>query len=137
MYSVIDIDKRIITVDTSNYDFPFKKCLVYLDESSLSSDILDLNADDAIDFENVSNSAFLINNNILYTYFSNTILMKSKTDIHEISSRGLSAHILIYQILTKGDIIKPLTDIVNSLIGVEKTQFMILYLEIRKVVNMV
>ncbi|PWG68505.1 hypothetical protein DEM28_23925, partial [Enterobacter mori] len=73
-----------------------------------------------IDFENVSNSAFLINNNILYTYFSNTILMKSKTDIHEISSRGLSAHILIYQILTKGDIIKPLTDIVNSLFGVEK-----------------
>ncbi|QEJ79180.1 poly-A polymerase catalytic subunit [Goatpox virus] len=120
MYSVIDIDKRIITVDTSNYNFPFKKCLVYLDESSLSSDILDLNADDAIDFENVSNSAFLINNNILYTYFSNTILMKSKTDIHEISSRGLSAHILIYQILTKGDIIKPLTDIVNSLFGVEK-----------------
>ncbi|ABI99196.1 poly(A) polymerase large subunit [Deerpox virus W-848-83] len=120
MPSTIDIKKRIITVDTKYYNFAYDKCYVYLDENSLSSDILSLNADDAVDFENVSNSAFLVNDKTLYTYFSNTILLSGNDKIHEISSRGISAHILIYQALMKYDISIPLTDIVNSLIGRNK-----------------
>ncbi|CAC21270.1 32L protein [Yaba-like disease virus] len=121
MPASFNYEKRIVTVDASKYNFSFKKCFVYLDENSLSSDILDLNADDAIDFENVSNSVFLINDEVMYTYFSNTILMSSKNEIHEISARGVSAHILMYQILTDGDFLIPLSDIINSLMFKEKT----------------
>ncbi|AAL69769.1 SPV030 poly(A) polymerase lage subunit PAPL [Swinepox virus] len=120
MLSTFNHDQRIITVQTNMYNFPFKKCFIYLDENTLSRDILHLNADDAVDFENVSNSAYLIHNDTMYTYFSNTILLRSENEIHEISTRAISAHILLYQILTKGDIIQPLSDIINSLISIEK-----------------
>ncbi|APG58240.1 polyA polymerase catalytic subunit [BeAn 58058 virus] len=120
MPSYIDIEKRIITVDCSKYDFPFKKSYIYLDENSLSSDILCLNIDDAVDFENVTNSVFLINNDILYTYFSNTILLSSKNNIHDISKISMGAHILMYQILTGGSYLSPLSDLLNSIISIEK-----------------
>ncbi|QDJ95008.1 poly(A) polymerase catalytic subunit [Hypsugopox virus] len=116
MEATIDINNRIITVNTSKYNFNFTKVYVYLDEVTLSSDILDLNANDSIDFENVTNSIFLIHNNILYTYFSNTILLSDTDKIHDISLRALSAHILMYQILTKGDYKTALSDILNSLL---------------------
>nr|WGO62661.1 polymerase [Wadden Sea poxvirus] len=116
----LDYKKRIIEVDTSDYDFDFKKSLVYLDENVLSNDILNFNVDNSIDFENVSNSAFLVHNETLYTYFSNTILLSSENEIHNISSRGISAHIIMYQILTNKEFIKPLTDILNSLSTNEK-----------------
>ncbi|AMB17860.1 poly(A) polymerase large subunit [Myxoma virus] len=120
MKGVLDKDKRIIVMDTSGYNFSFKKCFVYMDESSLSSDILDLNADNAVDFENVSNSAYLVKGDVLYTYFSNTILLSDPDTIHEISNKAMSAHILIYQILTGNDIRQPLSDLVNSLMYNEK-----------------
>ncbi|QHR82573.1 polyA polymerase large subunit [Brazilian porcupinepox virus 1] len=122
MPAIFNIKKRIVTIDSSKYDFNFKKCLIYLDENALSSDILDLNIDDAIDFENVTNSVFLINDNTLYTYFSNTILLSSKDEIHEISKMAICAHILMYQILTKGSVINPLSDLLNSMIKNKKKE---------------
>ncbi|ASK51236.1 Poly (A) polymerase catalytic subunit [Eptesipox virus] len=115
MKAILDKTNRIITVDTSKYNFSYIKAYIYLDEISLTSDILDLNANDSIDFENVTNSIFLIHNNILYTYFSNTILLSDEKEIHEISLRALSAHILMYQILIRGEYINALSDILNSL----------------------
>ncbi len=123
MPAMVKTNSRIITVNTEEYkkEFGFSKCLVYLDENVLTRDILELNSDDKIvDFESISNSVFVVDGDTLYTYFSNTVLLKSENEIHGISSRALSAHILMYQILTKGDFNRPLSDLVNSLFRSER-----------------
>ncbi|UPV00306.1 poly (A) polymerase catalytic subunit (VP55) (C op-E1L) [Cowpox virus] len=119
MKCIIDENNRIVTVTTKDY-FSFKKCLVYLDENVLSSDILDLNADTSCDFESVTNSVYLIHDNIMYTYFSNTILLSDKGKVHEISARGLCAHILLYQMLTSGEYKQCLSDLLNSMMNRDK-----------------
>ncbi|AUL80459.1 CPXV067 protein [Vaccinia virus] len=51
----------------------------------------------------------------MYTYFSNTILLTHKRKVHEISDRGLCAHILLYQMLTSGEYKQCLSDLLNSI----------------------
>ncbi|AEN03624.1 VP55 [Yokapox virus] len=119
MKCIINQKKRIVTVFTKKY-FSFKKCLVYLDENSLSSDILDMNADTAYDFESLTNSVYLIHNDTMYTYFSNTILLSDKNKVHEITERGICAHILLYQMLTGGEYLHALSDLLNSLMYRDK-----------------
>ncbi|AST09248.1 VP55 [Murmansk poxvirus] len=116
MKCTINQKKRIVTVFTKDY-FSFKKCLVYLDENVLSSDILDLNADTAYDFESLTNSVYLVHNDTMYTYFSNTILLSDTNKVHEITARGLCAHILLYQMLTGGEYLQALSDLLNSLMN--------------------
>ncbi|CCD83206.1 poly(A) polymerase catalytic subunit [Squirrelpox virus] len=114
----IDVDARVVTADTSRYDFGFSRCQVYLDETVLCSEILNLGADESVvDFESVSNSAFLVHDGTLYTYFSNTVLMQSPTEVHEISRRAISAHVVMYLMLTGADAAAPLADMLNSLVS--------------------
>lgn len=75
--------------------------MVFLDEPALVQTLLDMGVqdDEIVDFESVSNSAFLVRDNTLFTYFSNTVLMDGDA-VHDLSRRGVSAHIVMFLLLT-------------------------------------
>ncbi|AWU47070.1 poly polymerase catalytic subunit [Sea otter poxvirus] len=101
LHSTIDEDNRIVTVCCDTLDAGFNIARVYLDENVLANDLLHIQSDnDEVDFESISNSVFLISDNILYTYFSNTILLSNENTVHDISKRALTAHIIMFLLLT-------------------------------------
>ncbi|QHG62591.1 poly(A) polymerase large subunit [Cetacean poxvirus 1] len=121
LHMTIDESSRTLKVNTSSYQFGYTSCIIFLDEMDLSKHILDLCIDDnVVDFENVSNSVYAIHNDIMYTYFSNTILMSSDNEIHIITRRAICAHILMHQILVKQNYLEPLSDLINSLLVYDK-----------------
>ncbi|AAR98375.1 ORF018 poly-A polymerase catalytic subunit PAPL [Bovine papular stomatitis virus] len=93
---------RVLEVDASAHAFGFSRAVVFLDEPVLVQKILDLGVpeDDIVDFESVSNSAFLVHGDTLYTHFSNTVLMDGDA-VHDISRRAVTAHIVMFLLLTR------------------------------------
>lgn len=93
---------RVIEADASGHDFGFSRAVVFLDEPALVQKILDLGVpeDEIVDFESVSNSSFLVHDDTLFTYFSNTVLLDGAA-VHDISRRGISAHIVMFLLLTR------------------------------------
>lgn len=93
---------RVLEVDASAHAFGFSRAVVFLDEPLLVQRILDLGVpeEDIVDFESVSNSAFLVHGDTLYTHFSNTVLMDGDA-VHDISRRAVTAHIVMFLLLTR------------------------------------
>nr|WQH57831.1 MAG: MC031L [Molluscum contagiosum virus] len=117
----LDAGARVVLVDTRCYGLGYRECRCYLDEARLLQDIAKLNADAAVvDFEAVSNSVFLIHQGIMYTYFSNTVLLRSEDAIHDVSERAICAHITLYHLLVGCNYQELLADLLNSLVSREK-----------------
>lgn len=109
---------RIVVVDARNYGLGYRECRCYLDEASLMQAISKMNADsNVVDFEAVSNSVYLVNKGIMYTYFSNTVLLSNVDGvIHEISIRAICAHIVMYHLLMGYSYQDVLADLLSSLV---------------------
>ncbi|WGH07618.1 Poly(A)-polymerase catalytic subunit PAPL [Orf virus] len=92
---------RVLEADARALDCGFARAVVFLDEPALVQTLLDMGVqdDEIVDFESVSNSAFLVRDNTLFTYFSNTVLMDGDA-VHDLSRRGVSAHIVMFLLLT-------------------------------------
>ncbi|AHZ33715.1 poly(A)-polymerase catalytic subunit PAPL [Orf virus] len=93
---------RVLEADARALDCGFARAVVFLDEPALVQTLLDMGVqdDEIVDFESVSNSAFLVRDNTLFTYFSNTVLMDGDA-VHDLSRRGVSAHIVMFLLLTR------------------------------------
>ncbi|QGN68032.1 polyA polymerase catalytic subunit [Equine molluscum contagiosum-like virus] len=119
MPMVLDAKQRLVTVDTRNYGLGYRECRCYLDEARLLQDIAKFNVDSAVvDFEAVSNSVFLLHKGIMYTYFSNTVLLRSEAgDIHDVSVRALCAHLVLYHLLVGYNYQEIMQDLLASLVS--------------------
>ncbi|ATI21138.1 polymerase catalytic subunit VP55 [Eastern grey kangaroopox virus] len=111
----IDLVERIVLVDTRGYELGYEECLCYLDEEKMLS-VTGKMPGDRYDFEAVSNSAFLVSNGIMYTYFSNTVLLASESDIHEVSFRAICAHVTLFHVLVGTGYEQILPDLLGSLV---------------------
>ncbi|AUD40206.1 polyA polymerase large subunit [Flamingopox virus FGPVKD09] len=119
--SKLDKDKRKITVDFKKYKLNYIKCYFYLDEVELKKFISKNSAlDEYEDFEAVTNSEYAIRNKSMYTYFSNTALMRSENEIHPITINALTSHALLYHVITRKFYDDLLGDLIRSLMIVEK-----------------
>ncbi|WZD65237.1 poly(A)-polymerase subunit [Pseudocowpox virus] len=92
---------RVLEADARALDCGFARAVVFLDEPALVQTLLDMGVqdDEIVDFESVSNSAFLVREDTLFTYFSNTVLMDGDA-VHDLSRRGVSAHVVMFLLLT-------------------------------------
>ncbi|ARE67644.1 SWPV1-118 [Shearwaterpox virus] len=119
--STIDFDARKVIIDLKKYGLDYYKCCFFLDEDELKKLIRKTKKmDDYIDLEAVTNSEYIISGNTMYTYFSNTTLMRSEDEIHPITINALISHVLLYQVITRKFYDDLLGDLIRSLMIVEK-----------------
>ncbi|AAR83475.1 poly(A) polymerase large subunit [Canarypox virus] len=117
----IDIQNRKIILDFKKYNLNYIKCYFFLDEDELKKLIRKTpKTDDYIDLEAVTNSEYMILNKTMYTYFSNTTLLRSKDELHPITINALTSHALLYHVITKKFYDDLLGDLIRSLMIVEK-----------------
>ncbi|QRI42846.1 poly(A) polymerase large subunit PAPL [Mudlarkpox virus] len=117
----IDVQTREITLYLKKYNLNYLKCCFFLDEDELKKLIRKTpKMDDYIDLEAVTNSEYMILNKTMYTYFSNTTLLRSEGKLHPITINALTSHALLYHVITKKFYDDLLGDLVRSLMIVEK-----------------
>lgn len=118
----INEDTRQIIVDFRKYKLNYTKCCYFLDEDELRKFICNTpKFDDYIDLEAVTNSEYAVCDKTLYTYFSNTALMRSDNEIHPITINALTSHVLLYHVIRRKKFYDDLLgDLIRSLTVVEK-----------------
>ncbi|QRY18930.1 ORF-60 [Teiidae poxvirus 1] len=126
--SILEVDTtfneaaRKIIVSFKKYKLNYTKCCFFLDELELKKFIhRSPKIDDYIDLEAVTNSEYAIRNKTMYTYFSNTTLMSSETEIHPITINALTSHALLYQVITRKYYDELLGDLIRTLMIIQKT----------------
>uniref|UniRef100_A0AAU7E224 Poly(A) polymerase catalytic subunit n=1 Tax=Rousettus bat poxvirus TaxID=3141933 RepID=A0AAU7E224_9POXV len=122
MPMTLNAARRIVTVDTRNYGLGYHEARCYLDEAVLMNDVAKLKADkEVVDFEAVSNSIYLVHKCVMYTYFSNTVLLSTaEGEIHEISTQAIAAHLIMYHLLVQCNYQEVLEALLSSLVIKDK-----------------